>query len=103
MSYIATTAERVHIALGERSYDILIGRGLLLDESAFAGLPSSDSAVIVTNTTIGPLYSQTLKTALCSRFARVHLIELPDGETYKDWATLNLIFDRLLGAACDRK
>jgi 3-dehydroquinate synthase len=44
-----------------------------------------------------------LKAALQPHFATVNLLALPDGEEYKTWETLNLIFDALLGHACDRK
>jgi 3-dehydroquinate synthase len=93
----------VTIALGDRSYDILIGPGLLDDPASFAGLPSAACAAIVTNRTVAPLYAKRLKTALSSRYSRVMVVELPDGEAHKDWSSLNLIFDALLGAACDRK
>jgi 3-dehydroquinate synthase len=95
--------ERVEIELGERSYPILIGGGLLQDPSHFAVLPAAASALIVTNTTVAPLYAQTLRATLAGRFRAVHVLELPDGEAYKDWRTLNLIFDALLGHGCDRK
>ncbi len=93
----------VRIDLGERSYDILIGRGLLDERASFDGLPPAPSAAIVTNTTVSPLYAGRLKAALGTRYARVLLIELPDGEAHKDWTSLNAIFDALLGAGCDRK
>ena len=93
----------VPIALGERSYDILIGRGLLDDPHSFAGLPSAASAVIVSNRTVAPLYAQRLAAALAPHYRRVLQVELPDGEAYKDWQALNAIFDALLGAGCDRK
>ena len=95
--------ERVEIELGERSYSILIGSGLLQNAKALDALPAAASALIVTNTTVGPLYAGALREALQGRHARVHVLELPDGEAYKDWATLNLIFDDLLGRGCDRK
>jgi 3-dehydroquinate synthase len=41
--------------------------------------------------------------ARCSRFSRVQIIELPDGEAHKNWTTLNTIFEALLASACDRK
>jgi 3-dehydroquinate synthase len=94
---------RVRIDLGERGYDILIGSGLLDDCASFEGLPPAASAVIVTNLTVAPLYAQRLKLALGSRYSRVLVIELPDGEAHKDWTSLNAIFDALLGAGCDRK
>ncbi len=95
--------ERVEIELGDRSYPILIGSGLLQDPQALEALPRAASALIVTNTTVGPLYTAQLRDALAGRHARIHVLELPDGEVYKDWATLNLIFDALLGHGCDRK
>ncbi|WP_213953129.1 3-dehydroquinate synthase [Variovorax sp. dw_954] len=100
---LTATLERVEINLGDRSYPILIGDDLLDDASHYAGLPASASALIVSNTTVAPLYAQRLRAVLEPRFRSVHLLELPDGEVYKDWATLNLIFDALLGRGCDRK
>ena len=89
--------------MGQRSYSILIGSGLLGQAEAFAGLPRAAQALIVTNTTVAPLYAQALKAALAPQYGRVHVVELPDGEVYKDWQTLNRIFDALLAQACDRK
>ncbi|MBC7733710.1 MAG: 3-dehydroquinate synthase [Bacteriovorax sp.] len=95
-------ATRVHIDLGDRAYDILIGAGLLGDAASYAGLPSRGTAVVVTNETVAPLLAERLMSALRPSFARVELIELPDGEAHKNWQTLNLIFDALLVAGCDR-
>jgi 3-dehydroquinate synthase len=95
--------QQVRIALGDRSYDIAIGAGLLGAASLWEGLPASSSALIVTNTTVGPLYLARLRASLGGRFRSVHEVVLPDGEEYKDWATLNRIFDALLEKGCDRK
>jgi 3-dehydroquinate synthase len=92
----------VPIDLGDRSYDILIGGGLLRADS-FAGLPRASKALIVTNTTVGPLYTARLREAIAPLHKQVLDLELPDGEQYKDWPTLNLIFTRLLEEAADRK
>ena len=48
----------VRVELGDRSYDILIAPGLLLQAEAWQGLPKATTAVVVTNTTVGPLYAQ---------------------------------------------
>jgi len=93
----------VPIALGERSYDILIGTGVLDAAASYDGLPASADALIVTNTTVSPLYAQRLAAQLARRHRRVLTLALPDGEQHKDWATLNLVFDRLLAEGCDRK
>ena len=97
-----SAATRVHIDLGDRGYDILIGAGLLGHADSYAGLPSRGTAVVVTNQSVAPLLAERLMSALRPGFARVDLIELPDGEAHKNWQTLNLIFDSLLAGACDR-
>ncbi|MDP2264466.1 MAG: 3-dehydroquinate synthase [Hydrogenophaga sp.] len=95
--------EQVDIALGDRSYAISIGPGLLDWVPSYEGLPSGASALIVTNETVEPLYLVRLADVLRLRYATVHTVVLPDGEVYKTWESLNLIFDALLAHACDRK
>jgi 3-dehydroquinate synthase len=95
--------QRVNISLGERSYPIVIGTGLLSDAATYAQLPGAATALIVSNTTVAPLYAAQLERALQARYPRVLLLELPDGEAHKDWAHLQLIFDALLEHGCDRK
>lgn len=95
--------QRVAIDLAERSYDILIGAGLIDDAASWHGLPESADALVVSNTTVAPLYADRLTARLRERHARVQLLALPDGERYKDWPTLNRIFDCLLESGCDRK
>jgi 3-dehydroquinate synthase len=93
----------VRIDLGDRSYDILIGSGLLGRASSYDGLPAGGDAVVVTNETVAPLHAAGVREALATRHPHVHLVSLPDGEHHKHWQTLNSIFDAMLGAACDRK
>ena len=93
----------VHIHLGERSYPITIGSGLLGDAATYQHLPAASCALIVSNTTVAPLYAAQLQAALQSRYGKVLLLTLPDGEGHKDWPTLQLIFDVLLQNTCDRK
>ena len=91
------------IDLAERSYPIRIGSDLLGDAATWQGLPQAQCAFIVTNDRVGPLYAQRLQAALAGHYPQVQTISLPDGEAHKDWATLNQIFDALLGAGADRK
>ena len=93
---------QVSIDLGDRRYDILIGGGLLVPQT-FEGLPKSATALIVTNTTVGPLYTAKLRAAIAPHHKTVLDIELPDGEQYKDWPALNQVFTKLLEEAADRK
>lgn len=95
--------ERVNIQLGDRSYDILIGCGLLAQPASFEGVQRASSAVIVSNPTVASLYAKRLQTALQPHYPKVMLVELQDGEAYKDWTSLNQIFEALLSAGCDRK
>jgi 3-dehydroquinate synthase len=99
----ATGAQRVRIELPERGYDILIGGGLLQSTATWSDLPVSAHALIVTNTTVADLYARKLEAVLATQYRRVEVVVLPDGEQHKDWQTLNLIFDALLGKGCDRK
>ena len=94
---------QVDISLAERSYPILIGAGLLGDASVYRQLPSASTALIVSNTSVAPLYAAQLQAILQTRYSRVLLTTLPDGEVHKDWPTLQLIFDALLENGCDRK
>jgi len=90
------------VALGERSYPIYIGAGLLArPELIVARLPHKKAA-IVTNSTVGPLYLAPLQQALEARGVAAVSITLPDGEAYKNWETLNRIFDALLANRCER-
>lgn len=93
----------VPIVLGVRSYDIEIGSGLLQKPSVWDGLPSASTAVVVSNETVFPLFGASLVFALQAQYSRVFPVILPDGELFKDWQTLQLIFDALLENGCDRK
>lgn len=88
------------VELGERSYPIFIGEGLLgtQDLSAFV---SGAQVMIVTNETVAPLYLERAKA--CFPGKRVDTVVLPDGEKFKDWQTLNSIFDGLLEHRHTRK
>ncbi|WP_291113808.1 3-dehydroquinate synthase [Hydrogenophaga sp.] len=102
-SHTAPRTQRVDIDFGDRSYGIVIGACLLDAPESYADLPSAASAMIVTNQTVGRLYRDRLVDALAPRYKAIHTVVLPDGEAYKTWESLNLIFDALLSNGCDRK
>ncbi len=87
------------VALGERSYPIHIGAGLISSAALYAPHLRGNAA-IVTNELVAPLYLGPVKSALAP--ARVVEIVLPDGERTKSWETLNRVFDALLGARLGR-
>ncbi|MFZ2388795.1 MAG: 3-dehydroquinate synthase family protein, partial [Polaromonas sp.] len=96
-------AAQVHIDLAERSYPIVIGTQLLGNALTYQHLPKAATALVVSNTTVAPLYAAQLMQALRACYDKVLLLTLPDGEVHKDWQTLQLIFDALLENGCDRK
>lgn len=95
--------QSVGVDTGHQRYDILIGRGLLARSQTWQGLPRAAQAVIVSNTTIAPIWAPPLVQALRGHYAQVSVVELPDGEVHKDWPALNTVFNHLLTRAADRK
>lgn len=91
----------LRVELGDRSYPIFIGQGCLHKKEMYAPYIAGRKVMIVTNETVGPLYEQQVRQAL--EDYEVDSVVLPDGEQYKDWHTLNLIFDALLEKAHSRK
>jgi shikimate kinase/3-dehydroquinate synthase len=91
------------VDLGVRSYPIAIGPNLLSDPALLARHVQGRQVAIVTNTTVAPLYLEAVAAPL--RLAGLEVIEiiLPDGEQYKNHASLMQIFDALLANKCDRK
>ncbi|HXZ96938.1 MAG TPA: 3-dehydroquinate synthase [Burkholderiales bacterium] len=95
--------ETLKVDLGERSYPIYIGDGLLgRPELLLPGLEQKKAAV-VTNTTVAELYLDSLTAVLDKQGVEVVQVVLPDGEKFKNWETLNSIFDTLLSHHCERK
>ena len=92
----------LNVALGERSYPIHIGPALLSQADLILPHLKSKSVAIVSNVTVAPLYLETLAAPLRAAGIRVTEIVLPDGEEYKNWDSLNQIFDALLANRCDR-
>ena len=82
------------VELEDRSYPISIGAGLLRQQSLLqAAVPASD-ILLVSNTTVAPLYAKVVTAALADR--RVVEVILPDGEQYKSLATAGRVFDVLI-------
>lgn len=94
----------LHVDLANRSYPIYIGTNLLEQKALFEPhLKSSTTVFIVSNTTVAPLYAKTLINTLSQLGKTFRLLELPDGESFKDWQHLQLIFDELLAHGADRQ
>jgi 3-dehydroquinate synthase len=91
------------VALGARSYPIYIGAGLLSHAELITTTLPQNKVAIITNTTIAPHYLGPLCRAFEARGISVATVMLPDGEAYKNWETLNKIFDALIENRCERK
>ena len=95
--------QTLNVDLGQRSYPIHIGPGLLSQADLLVPHLLQARVVIVTNTVVAPLYLEGLRAALQAQHVEVIPVILPDGESYKNWETLNLIFDALLTHRVERK
>ena len=90
------------LALGERSYPIYIGADLLARAELVTEKLRQNKVAVVTNSTVAPLYLAGLRQALEKNGVSVVPVVLPDGEAYKNWETLNRIFDTLIENRCER-
>jgi hypothetical protein len=90
----------LNVDLGDKSYPIYIGTDLLSSKSVLTKHIQGKQVMIVTNTTIAPLYLEKLKAVL--EGFNVESVVLPDGEKFKTLETLNKVFDALMKAKFDR-
>lgn len=92
----------LNVALGERTYPILIGPGLIDDAGKMLARLASPRVAVVSNEVVAPLYLERLVRPLQEAGVRVCSVILPDGEATKQWDSLNRIHDTLLAERCDR-
>jgi 3-dehydroquinate synthase len=95
--------KKVNVELGERSYEVRVGDGLLirvglwLKEKGYSG-----KAVIVTDATVKGLYAECLERSLANAGFLVTLLEVPAGERYKTLETAAGLYDKLTDAYAER-
>jgi 3-dehydroquinate synthase len=92
------------VNLGDRSYPIYVGDGILSQAGELlqrAGL--SGKVAVVTNSTVGRLYLETIRRALTQRGFEFVPVYVPDGEEHKNQASLAIIYDSLVSARLERK
>lgn len=94
--------QTLNVALGERAYPIHIGENLLSNGDLLLPHLKRKQVAIVTNTTVAPLYLEKIAQPLRDAGVAVISVILPDGEQYKNSATLGLIYDALLQNRCER-
>lgn len=93
--------QTLNLDLGDRSYPIHIGQGLLKQPELITPHIHGRSAAIVSNETIAPLYLEAAESLLGE--LKQSAVILPDGEQYKSLDTVNQVFTHLLEQHADRK
>jgi 3-dehydroquinate synthase len=94
--------QSLRVALGERSYPIHIGVGLIDQASLYAPHLGAGKVAVVSNDVVAPLYLSTVRAALSAAGAESIEILVSDGETAKSWETLDRVLEALLAARCGR-
>ena len=90
----------ITVELGERSYPIVIGRGLLGGNFDLGDYVAGGDCLVVSNKTIAPLYIDALRANLFGK--SVEVLELPDGEAFKTLDTMSSVLDKLVSAGANR-
>ncbi len=90
----------LNVSLGYRSYPIYIGANLIREAELFNRHIHSAQVLVVSNTTVAPLYLQQVLAQLEGK--QVATVILPDGESYKSMDSSMLVFDELLGRKFSR-
>ena len=95
---------KIRVELGERSYTIATGSGILKDiGKSLERFDFSKKAAIVSNPTVYDLYGKTLASSLSDSGFEIIEIILPDGEEYKNLSSVEKIYEQLLKTRFDRR
>jgi 3-dehydroquinate synthase len=88
--------ERITVSLDERSYPISIGAGLFNDPALVSFITSKQKVVVITNTTVAPLYADRIVGLIEQQGCQTQVLQLPDGEKYKSLDTFNTVMTFLI-------
>jgi 3-dehydroquinate synthase len=96
--------QTVKVDLGQRSYNIFVGEGILSTAGdLLKGAGIKAKVAVVTNPTVAQLYLDPVHDSLQSSGFEVVPVLIPDGEEYKTLSTLSTIFDRLISERFERQ
>ncbi|GIV20010.1 MAG: 3-dehydroquinate synthase [Armatimonadota bacterium] len=93
----------LHVRLGERSYPILIGSGVLRDASAHLRALQPSQVVLITHPHLAQWYGEPLRVALEQEGVPTHLLTVPAGERTKRWAVAGRLLRQMAQLALDRR
>ncbi len=103
MADTMTSPKTVRVELGDRSYDILIGDGLLAEAGRhLSALVKQPRVFVLTDGTVGGLYAGAMENSLRAAGLTLHLKAVSDGEGSKSWATLGEVLEWLLDEGAGR-
>ena len=95
--------EKIKVPLADRSYPILIGSDLLgTFGKELSRLNFPQRIAIISNPTVDNLYGRVVRSTLENSGFSISQFNVPDGEEYKSFATLQLIYDFLIENNFDR-
>ena len=94
---------RLDVRLGERSYPIHVGAGVLARAGELLGSAASRRAIILSNATVAAHWLAPLRASLEAAGFACDVILVADGETHKSWSTLHDILNRLLELRAERR
>ena len=98
-----TLSETLKVDLGDRSYPVYIGTDLLTEADLLVRHIRGNSALVVSNTRVAPLFLAKVQAILKAHNIRHDDLILDDGEQYKTVATMGKIIDSLLQQRHDRQ
>ena len=97
------TVREVMVELGDRSYPVVIGSGVLASVGErLAALGHAGRCAVLTSERVGALYREAVVAALVAAGFAPVVVEIPDGEEHKSLAWLALLYDRFLEAGIER-
>lgn len=95
--------ETIHVPLGDRAYDVLVGPNLLARSGALiAPLLRRPRVAVVTDDNVAALHLETLRNGLESQGIEMTALSLPPGEGTKCWAQLERVVEWLLAQRVER-
>jgi 3-dehydroquinate synthase len=103
-SIITGASQRVRVELGDRSYDIVIGKGLLSKAAVLLRpLKLGNRGVIITDTNVVRHYGEPLRAALKAGGFTVEILDVPAGEASKSLRQVDRLFEKLPSLGLDRQ
>lgn len=92
----------IDVSVRSAPYKIYLGENILPQLAQELKKIHPSSALIVTNTTVGPLYGEKVR-KICNEEVRTEHLELPDGEAFKNWDSVFMVLTKLAEMGADRK